>query len=153
MNTNQKLDQTAAATPQEQTQNQNAARAGRGGNRGGGRTAGSKAKIPTGHLDIHGLANLMGVKPGCITKMEERGDDRIPPRSPLAGPRRAIWRICDIEANIEELAAKKRAERDQKRAQRAASQPSARGDAPHPTPDAHAPRRPGRPRGTGKFSK
>lgn len=106
-------------------QNQNGGR--------GGRPPGRLAIVPPGHAGVEGLAALLGVSPTSVPRMMMRGDPRIPPRSPIAGTRR-IWRICDVEALI--------------------------GATPMPTTPASAfaastsdRRKPGRPRGTGKFSK
>lgn len=128
---------------------------------------GSLARIPVGHVDINGLAVMLGLSPSTIPALERRGDPMIPPCSPLAGfgeRRRAIWRVVDVERHIEALAAA--------RPERAAPATAA---TPAPTPAVPAPslnavwgiaasqpataaapaarRKPGRPRGTGKHSK
>jgi hypothetical protein len=126
---------------------------GRGGPRGGGRPSGSKARIPPGHVDLGGLADLLGLSPASIPGIERRGDPIIPPRSPLAGSgvrRRAIWRIVDVEEHIEALAVRRPAP--------AVPMNSVWRLDPHLNPQpqlaaATAARRPGRPRGTGKNSK
>lgn len=115
-----------------------------------GRPTGSKQKLPPGHVDISGLADLLGLSAASIPNMEARGDLRIPPRSPLAGigpHRRAIWRLIDVEANIEALATALRPTQSQ-------PQPAA---LTWPTDQMPLTTRTiggrGRPRGTGKFNK
>ncbi|CQR41757.1 MAG: hypothetical protein PHO55_12315 [Thiomonas arsenitoxydans] len=72
----------------------------------GGRPAGSLARIPPGHVNPDGLAGIIGLSPKTIPNLEERGDPRIPPLSPLAGfgaHRRMIWLTSDVLAHIESL--------------------------------------------------
>lgn len=119
-----------------------------------GRPPGSKQKLPPGHVDIEGLADLLGLASASIPGVEARGDPRIPPRSPLAGfgpHRRAIWRRVDVIEHIEALAAQM--------PRRSPPQPQPMGAAWNQTDQllaqpnqSSAPRR-GRPRGTGKNSK
>ena len=84
---------------------------------GGGRPVGSKARVPTGHVNVVGLAEMLGLSPKSIAAIERRGDPMIPPRSPLAGSgarRRALWRIADVNANIDALAAAANASRQRR---------------------------------------
>lgn len=129
-------------------------------NRRRGRPVGSVARIPPGHVDINGLADYLGVSPASIPAMERRGDPIIPPRSPLAGfgkKRRAIWRIVDIQQNIESLAAARQpaafpAPAEQTpRAQPVSSVWRLASDASSANP-ATTRRRPGRPRRSSKNS-
>ncbi len=138
MHTNQNLDQTPAAAPQAQKI------VGRGG-----RPRGSRAIIPAGHVGVEGLATALGVSPKTVPGMIDSRDPRIPPRSPIAGVRR-IWRICDVEAMINR--------RDPRNPQADAALANSIWNWSAPAPDLPAPaagnpRRRGRPRGTGKFSK
>ena len=114
-----------------------------GGNRRGGRPVGRLSIVPPGHVGVDGLAAMLGVSPASIPGMTARGDPRIPPRSPIAGARR-IWRICDVEALIGMPVA------SPPPASSFAAISVATPAAPKATPDR---RKPGRPRGTGKFSK
>ena len=114
----------------------------------GGRPRGSRARIPAGHVGPEGLAAMLGVSPTTIPAMERRGD--TPPRSPLAGRgkrQRQIWRICDVQAYIQAPPAPVPA----------APPSSVEWDWRGPTQPAQSTstvkRRPGRPRGNGKFSK
>ena len=141
-------------TQVQATQTQN------GGNRGG-RKRGSKAIIPPGHVDAAGLAAALGVSPKSIGRMLMRGDPIIPPRSPIAGSgkrRRQIWRIRDIEALTGVQIGEEGATTGPLLAAQPAPAPvfSAIGastpDVPTSKPSTGR-RKPGRPRGTGKFSK
>lgn len=126
---------------------------------GGGRPVGSKARVPTGHVNVVGLAEMLGLSPKSIAAIERRGDPMIPPRSPLAGSgarRRALWRIADVNANIDALAAAANASRQRRDTAAAAApvwawqdDPAAATNSVSP-PASRQPGRPGRPRGSGK---
>ena len=152
MNTNQNLDQTPAALPQAPKI------AGRGG-----RPRGSKARIPAGHVTAAGLAEMLGLRESSIAAIEARGDPIIPPRSPIAGSgkhRRQIWRICDIVA-LTGVALGGEVVDATTRPPLAAQPAPAPAFAAISGPALGLPtskpstgrRKPGRPRGTGKFSK
>jgi hypothetical protein len=131
---------------------------GRDAHPGSGRPVGSKARVPTGHVNVVGLAEMLGLSPKSIAAIERRGDPMIPPRSPLAGSgarRRALWRIADVNANIDALAAAASASRQRRDTDAAAASAwtwqgdpaAASGVSP---PASRQPGHPGRPRGTGK---
>lgn len=133
-----------------QTQSQNQVANGRAA----GRPTGSKQKLPPGHIDIGGLADMLGLAATSIPGMEARGDSRIPPRSPLAGfgsRRRAIWRVIDVTENTEALAAQRpRRDQPQPATPAALTWPAWQADQMPPTTRTTGR---GRPRGTGKNSK
>lgn len=130
-----------------------------GGNRRGGRPVGSVAIIPPGHVGVEGLAAALGVSPSTVPGMMLRGDPRIPPRSPIAGSRR-IWRICDVEALIGMPSAPATPTPQTPQTPQTPPTPASAFSAisvatlatSKATPDRDR-RKPGRPRGTGKFRK